>query len=218
MSIIAIIPALDNNNYSPLGDLNKWGDTSLLEWKISQLSLVKKVDKIVISTHSDKIIEVANKIGIEVLNRGKAMELHEAISHACSKIDSNDHILWTNPTFPFMDQHIFSAFIDEYIGQNKPTDGLVTSRLIKEYLYDANGPLNFNNNNNVLPRKNLDDIFMLTNAAYLAKCQHIKERGRMVGSNPKFFNTSWLASLEISKSQDIDMFSELISKYIAEQL
>ena len=49
MSIIAIIPALDQNNYSPLGDLHNWGDTTLLEWKVSQLNLVDKIDKIVSS-------------------------------------------------------------------------------------------------------------------------------------------------------------------------
>lgn len=218
MSIIAVIPALDKNNYSQFGDLNKWGDTTLLEWKISQLSLVEKIDKIVISTDSDKIKNVATKIGIEVFDRGKSMDLHNAIIHSCSKIDVNDHVLWTNPTFPFMDQHIFSAFIMKYYEQDKPKDGLVTSRLVKEYLYNNNGPLNFDNNDPQLPRQKLKDIFMLTNAAYISRCEFIRERGKIVGQNPMFFNTSWLSSLEISKSEDIDMFSELISKYITEQL
>ena len=123
MSIIAIIPALDQNNYSPLGDLNNWGDTTLLEWKVSQLSLVDKIDKIVIYTDSGKIIDVANKLDIEVFNRGKAMELNEAIIHSCTMLKSDDHILWTNPTFPFMDQHIFSEFINDYINQGMPDDG-----------------------------------------------------------------------------------------------
>lgn len=217
MSIIAIIPALDQNKYSPLGDLNSWGDTTLLEWKISQLSLVDKIDRIVISTDSDKIIKVANKLDIEVFNRGKAMDLNEVIIHSCSKLKFDDHILWTNPTFPFMDQHIFSAFINDYIEQNMPDDGCVTSRLIKEYLYNDNGPINFDNNDSIVPRKNLKDIFMVTNAAYIARCECIKQRGRIFGLNPKFFDTPWLASLEISKTQDIDMFSDLISKYFKEQ-
>jgi CMP-N-acetylneuraminic acid synthetase len=217
MSIIAIIPALDQNNYSPLGDLHNWGDTTLLEWKVSQLNLVDKIDKIVISTHSDKIKKVARKLDIEVFNRGQAMDLNEAVIHSCSKLNSDDHILWANPTFPFMDQHIFSAFINDYIEQNMPDDGSVTSRLIKEYLFNNNGPINFDNNDINVSRKDLKDIFMITNAAYIARFECIKERGRIFGINPKFFDTSWLASLEISQSQDIDMFSDLISKYFKEQ-
>ena len=114
--------------------------------------------------------------------------------------------------------NIFSSFIEGYIEQNMPDDGIVTSRLIKEYLYNDNGPINFDNNDRILPRKNLKDIYMITNAAYIARCECVKERGRIFGLNPKFFETPWLASLEISKSQDIDMFSDLISKYFKEQL
>ena len=36
MKISIVIPASDKNKYSTLGDLNFWGDTTLLEWKISQ--------------------------------------------------------------------------------------------------------------------------------------------------------------------------------------
>jgi CMP-N-acetylneuraminic acid synthetase len=217
MNIIAIIPALDSNNYSPLGDLNSWGDTTLLEWKVSQLSLVDKIDRIIISTDSDKIKRVADKINIEVLNRGKSMELDEAIIHACSNLELDNHILWANPTFPFMDQHIFLKLIDNYIEEDMPDDGIVTSRLVQEYLFTEEGPLNFNDNS-IVTRKDLEHIYMLTNAAYIAKCELIKSRGKIFGKNPVFFNTSWLASLEISKSHDIDMFSDLISKYFKEQL
>ena len=218
MSIIAIIPALDQNKYSQLGDLSNWGDTTLLEWKISQLSLVDKIDKIVISTDSDKIKQVASKLDIEVFNRGKIMNLDEAVMHAISKLNSEDCILWAHPTFPFMDQHIFSAFINDYIEQGMPDDGSVTSRLLKEYLFDNNGPINFDNNDSQITRKNLKDIYMITNAAYIAKCGCIKKRNRVFGLQPKFFDTPWLASLEISKSEDIDMFSDLIYKYFKDQL
>ena len=218
MSIIAIIPALDQNKYSPKGDLTSWGDTNLLEWKISQLRLVDKIDRIVISTDSDKIIKVAERLGIEVFIRNKVMNLTKVISHTCSKLKFDDHILWTNPTFPFMDQYVFSSFIDEYLVQNMPNDGLVTSRIIREYLYNNDGAINFVDRTSIVSRRDLEDIHIVTNAAYIASCGNVEKRERIFGLNPIFFETSWLASLEICKSQDIDMFSSLILKYFQDQL
>jgi len=42
--LICVIPALEKNDYSSNGDLIKWGGTTLLEWKISQVLKVKKLE------------------------------------------------------------------------------------------------------------------------------------------------------------------------------
>ena len=41
MNFSIVIPASEKNKYSKKGDLSNWGDTSLLEWKISQLKRLK---------------------------------------------------------------------------------------------------------------------------------------------------------------------------------
>ena len=54
-NIICVIPALEKNNYSDRGDLVRWGDTTLIEWKISQALKLKNVKEIIITTPSRKI-------------------------------------------------------------------------------------------------------------------------------------------------------------------
>ena len=39
-NIAVVIPALDNNQYYSDGDLVRFGDTTLLEWKISQIPTI----------------------------------------------------------------------------------------------------------------------------------------------------------------------------------
>ena len=46
MDISIIIPASEKNKYSEKGDLSKWGSTSLLEWKISQIIKIKGISDI----------------------------------------------------------------------------------------------------------------------------------------------------------------------------
>ena len=56
---VCIIPALEKNIYSLQGDLVNWGDSTLIEWKIAQAIESKIFDQIIISTTSEKIINIA---------------------------------------------------------------------------------------------------------------------------------------------------------------
>ena len=50
MNISIVIPASEKNKYSKKGDLSDWGDTSLLEWKISQAKKVRNIKNIFVTT------------------------------------------------------------------------------------------------------------------------------------------------------------------------
>ena len=54
-NIIVIIPALEKNKYSLKGDLCPWGETTLLEWKVSQARKIKFIKDIIVSSPSLKI-------------------------------------------------------------------------------------------------------------------------------------------------------------------
>lgn len=217
MSVIAIVPALEVNKYSPYGDLSSWGDSNLLEWKISQLKSVNRIDRIVVSTDSEKIIEIANKIGVETFKRNKSLSLEDSLLHVCAKLKLSDHILWANPTSPFVGQCIFSSLIDEYFLHDSPIDGIITSRMQREYLYTVAGPINCNNTT-IVSRDSLPDVHMITNGAYLSRCEDVLKRGRMFGNKPYFFEVPWLASLEIRESEQMSLFSSLIQKYFQGEL
>jgi CMP-N-acetylneuraminic acid synthetase len=217
MSVVAIVPALKINKYSPQGDLSSWGDSNLLEWKISQLKQVNEIDKIIVSTDSDRIIAITNKIGIESFKRSKNLSLKDSLLHVCTKLEPEDHILWANPTSPFIGQRIFSSLINEYFIHNAPVDGFVTSRLQHEYFCTEAGPINFDNIA-IVSRDELPDVYMITNGAYFSCCKDVLKRERMFGQNPHFFEISWLASLEIRESQQMSLFSTLMEKFLKEEL
>ena len=64
MKINIIIPALEKNNYSSRGDLLKWGDSNLLEWKIHQALQIKGINKIIVSSPSKSIAKIVGKYNI----------------------------------------------------------------------------------------------------------------------------------------------------------
>ena len=66
-NIAVVIPALDNNQYYSDGDLVRFGDTTLLEWKISQILGVTGKENIYVSTPSDKIIDLVQSYGVNLI-------------------------------------------------------------------------------------------------------------------------------------------------------
>ena len=56
MKIDIVIPALKKNRYSPKGDLASWGNTTLLEWKISQAKKINDIQNIYVATPDNEII------------------------------------------------------------------------------------------------------------------------------------------------------------------
>lgn len=217
MSIVAIVPALESNKYSTDGDLAPWGDSNLLEWKISQLKSVSQIDRIAVSTDSDKIIEIANKNGVDFFKRNINLSLKDSLLSVCSKLELDDDILWANPTSPFVGRHIFSSIINEYLLNDLPVDGVVTSRVQYEYLYKDSGPLNFDSSS-IISRDNLQAVHLITNGAYLSRCKNVIKKEKMFGDKPIFFEVPWLASLEIRENEQMSLFSSLIHKYFQEEL
>ena len=68
-----VIPALEKNRYSPLGDLVKFGDSTLLEWKIVQLLKVMKKEDI---SERDFIIRQIPQLSMEGSKRKLFLKPH----------------------------------------------------------------------------------------------------------------------------------------------
>ena len=56
----AIIPALGRNRYSKHGDLESFGDTNLLEWKIYQIKKIIPKNQIFVTAFELNIKEICN--------------------------------------------------------------------------------------------------------------------------------------------------------------
>ena len=102
----AIIPALGRNRYSKHGDLESFGDTNLLEWKIYQIKKIIPKNKIYVTAFELNIKEICNKHGIKFLKRKKNISLHKLHSDIGKKF-KNDYLIWLNPTSPFFGEKNF---------------------------------------------------------------------------------------------------------------
>jgi CMP-N-acetylneuraminic acid synthetase len=210
MIIDIIIPSLSRNKYSDKGDLTSWGNTTLLEWKISQAKKVIGINNIYVATPDKKIIALCKNIGVQTLTRTKKksnmyLEISQKFSTEC--------LLWIYCTSPFLSDKILNELVTNYKLNIKKFDTAITCLNEKEYFFFNNKSFNFSSKKLALERIKLDPLTKITNGACIVKNEILKKTGNIMGGKILFFEIDWLASLEIKESKDIDMYKSLFPYY-----
>ena len=128
-SILAVIPARGGSKGIKLKNIQKLGGLSLVEWALYSGLKCKEIDRIIVSTDSDKIINIVNKDGeYAPYIRPKKFSTDEAPSlpvfkHALEWAEENDNkkydlLLVLAPTSPFrLNVHIYTG-LDLLINNN----------------------------------------------------------------------------------------------------
>ena len=206
------IPAQEMNQYHQLGDLAPFGDTTLLNWKISQCKEFVSPEQIFISSSSSKIKKIVDKEGVNFITReSNETKIANQLEYFAKNIDFQ-RILWTNVTSPFLGSTDYQSMLKQF-SSHKNCKLMISTIEKKEYTFYDNQKLNFQE---IAPRETLKPINICTNGAYLIdkkslleskEIQHIKDIC--------FYNLDSISAMEI---KDIDSYStalNLISIYFS---
>ena len=206
-----VIPALDNNRYYSDGDLVRFGDTTLLEWKISQLLGVANKEKIFISTPSEKIIELAKNYGVNFLKRSQKSEPSQWIKESVYPVES-DYVLWTHATSPFISTGDYKKMLETFFNLPNTHDSLISVFKEQEYIFFQSKPLNFD----IVKfkgRKEIEPVFRNTNGCYITPRGNYRQNRIYFGENPFYYEVDKLTSLEIKDIDHYEMALNLLSLY-----
>jgi CMP-N-acetylneuraminic acid synthetase len=209
--VAVVIPALDVNQYYPEGDLVKFGDTTLLEWKISQVLGVAERGNIFISTPSERIIALARDYGVQSIRRGDADGSAGWILESVEPIE-NKIILWTHVTSPFISAGDYDDMMKTFFSLPVEYDSLITMYKESEYIFFQNEPLNFDVND-YKSRKLLEPVYRVTNGCYITPKESYLQNHKYFGESPYYYEVDKLTSLEIKDVDHYEMATSLLSMY-----
>lgn len=212
MKINIIIPALEKNNYSSRGDLLKWGDSNLLEWKIHQALQIKGINKIIVSSPSKSIAKIVGKYNITFHLRRKTESI-DKLHLDLSKKFNNCYLLWLNPTSPFISPELINNFLQKFKKNRKKFDSAVITKKEDEYFFYKGTPLNFNVKSKLVSRKLIRPLLRVSNGAFISNSSYTITTKNIIGKKPLLYNVDWLSSLEIKTNNEIDLFNLLIKEY-----
>jgi len=214
MDLVIIIPAQDTNQYHKDGDLAPFGDTTLLEWKISQCKEIISNNKIYISSDSELIKEISIQEDIGFIHRDKGMEYSDIIYSTLSSVNA-EFILWTNPTSPFIGYNDYSKMINE-VSLDNSISSLVSIYEKHDYVYYNNKRLNFYNK--FTNRNTIKPIQIMTNGCYIIKKEKAIQLQSLYDDSPSFYKLDYLSSIEIKDFMTYSISNELISSYFKREL
>ena len=128
-TFLAIIPARGGSKRLPRKNVLDLCGKSLIAWSIEAGLQSQYIDKVVVTSDDDEILEISEKFGANIIQRPDELAsdtstTFDSIKHTIDNVERFDYIVLLQPTSPLRD----SKHIDEAIEllENKNADAVVS--------------------------------------------------------------------------------------------
>ena len=213
MSITAVIPVRAGSTRVKDKNIRPFAGSSLLEIKIEQLKAVKEIDRIIVSSDSETMLELAKNTGVIPMRRPleycdeESRTFNEVVEYiAANQVDS-DVMMWVPCVCPLVKSKKIREGIELYRkieNGELPGDCVATAVLFKEYLFNESGPVNFSVERHV-PSQKLLNWHYLTNGFFIAKRADMINWRFVYGPKPYLCEVNKLEAIDIDDEYDFKM-------------
>lgn len=188
--ITAIIPVREGSRRLKNKNLAPFAGVSLLLHKIRQLRRTPSVTEIVVSSDSERMLEVARDAGVATQVRpaeyadevGKSWG--ETVAYIAASVPG-DIAMWCTVTSPLVDEHVFESAINSYLeARSTGFDSLITVTRLHEYLWASGEPMNYAPGRGHVPSQQLPELYRVTFGVSLAERLSMVEWEYVHGPNP----------------------------------
>ncbi|QNI86962.1 cytidylyltransferase domain-containing protein [Synechococcus sp. ROS8604] len=225
--VVAFLPCRSGSQRVPKKNIKPIAhfDYGLIQIKINQLIEANMVDSIFLSTNDQLILEYASSIKSAKLcihRRSEdlctnATSTDDLILHA-SKCIPNAHILWTHVTSPFVSSKCYDKLIKSYFeALSEGYDSLMTTSLIRNFVWNDSAPLNYNRTIEKWPRtQTLPRLYEVNSAAFIASSIVYNEFSDRIGKKPLLYVLDQFKSFDVDWPDDFTFAEQLIKSDIIE--
>ena len=219
--VIAFIPARGGSKSIPLKNIKLLCGRPLIQWVLLALDKAQGVDKIIVATDSQDIMDVASTAvsdKIEIYHRSpeNAQDtsptesvMLEYIAHA-GLSDDNIFVL-VQATSPFTRAEDFDAALKAYASGS--CDSLLSVTRSKRFFWDSSGcPVNYDYQ--ARPRRqDFDGLLMENGAFYINSIGNIKKHGNRLSGTIGFYEMPEYTGLELDEPHDWTVAEQYMKNY-----
>jgi len=225
-TFLAIIPARSGSKGLPDKNIKSINGKPLMAWSIEAGLKSKYIDRLIVSTDSEKYAEIAKDFGAEVpfIRPGKistdVSSRQDVIKHALDffrrKNKLYDYIVFLEPTSPLTTETDIDKSIEKLL-LHKSAESIVGVSLSEVYHPDflvnlKNGFLNFINENqksSVIRRQDLEDLYFYDGTLYISEVDKYLEKEFYHEKTLGYVTPKW-KSLEIDDMYDFIMVEAIM--------
>lgn len=209
--ILAIIPARGGSKGVPRKNIRDLAGKPLIAWTIEEAKKSRYIDRLILSSEDDEIIEVAKQYGCEVPFK-RPLELAqddtpgiEPVLHAIEQCPGYDYVVLLQPTSPLRTAEDIDGCIEKLLNSDADFCVSVTEPEKSPYwMYTLEGermvPL-LPQEELVVRRQDLPKVYALNGAVYVGNIMEIIET--------KNFLTKSTLGYVMSKENSIDIDTEI---------
>jgi CMP-N-acetylneuraminic acid synthetase len=222
MSVVAIIPARGGSRGVLRKNVREIAGKPLIVWTIEQALAAPGVDRVVVSTEDDEIAQVARRSGADVPFRRPAelatdtAATMEVIIHALDSLPAYDDVLLLQPTSPLRKVEDIAGIVATRAAAGAPCAVSVVEAAKSPYwMYrlDGSGRLAALFNGEVATRRqDLEPVYMLNGALYLASCDWLRSNGGFLGPEAVAYVMPPERSADIDTLLDWDFVEFLMTR------
>jgi len=224
--IIALIPAKKNSQDLKNKNLKKLNNLSLFELAILGAKKSKFINKIYLSSDSDKILNKGKKYQIELIRRKKSLSTNSAsansvifdfIKNYLKNDQENFIIVYLQPTSPFRNTNHIDGAINYFIKKKfRLLLSVAENKNFFKSLYKKNNTLfpYFNDKLITKNRQNLKKIYCPNGAIYIFYSDDFMKNKKLSFVKSGYFIMNKIDSIDIDDKEDYQLANYLSKKYL----
>jgi len=226
INIIAFIPAKKNSQDLKNKNLKILNKFSLVELAILGAKKSKFINKIYLSSDSNKILNKGKKYQINLIKRKKSLSrnstsansiISDFIKNSLKDSKENNIIVYLQPTSPFRNKvHIDNA-IDIFLKKKmRFLLSVIENKNFFKSLYLKKNTLNpfFNNKFITKNRQNLKKIYSPNGAIYIFYVSDFVKKKELSFHKSGYYDMSKIESTDIDNKEDYEIAKILSKKYL----
>ena len=219
-TFLAIIPARGGSKRLPRKNILDLSGRPMISWSIDAGLKSKYIDKVVVSSDDDEILDVAKKFKAETVKRPGELAsdiatLNDVVKHTLENIEEHDYIVLLQPTSPLRNY----KHIDEAIKllEKKSADAIISvcktdhSPLWSNTLQEDGAMQSFIKDDVIDKRsQDLNDYYRLNGAIYICKRDNfLKEETFFLKENIYAYIMNKESSIDIDEEIDLKIANVL---------
>ena len=217
---VAIVPMRHNSERVPGKNYRPLGGIPLYRHIVATLFATPGIDKVVIDTDSDTIIDDAeqNFPGIQIVVRPESLRsgdtaMTDVLKNTLSQMNP-DLVIQTHSTSPFLRSATIQSALD-LLNASEGADSCFSVTRIQARLWGA-GMKPLNHDPDVLLRtQDLAPIYLENSGFYIFKPSVLFDTGRRIGIDPIMFELSSIEAIDIDIEEEFILSEAVASSGVA---
>jgi CMP-N-acetylneuraminic acid synthetase len=207
-NIISIVPIKKNSKRLPNKNFRDFNGKPLYHWILETLESVDQIDKIVVNTNSETVIESApEKLDVEISERPERFyddrTTENIIAYEVDRQDADIYVQ-TYCTNPLLQAGTIAKALNEFL-DSQSHDSLFTPVRHQAPFYDENLESINHDPQEAIPFQDLPPVYEDVGNMFIYTDEAFKKTHHRLGENPMIFELDKIEAIDIDTKDEFDL-------------